>query len=270
MKKFIVAFICVCMMFLLTACSASDYKNATALLTEGKYEEAIAAFEALGDYKDSAAKIEEAKTALKIENAKELLCKGTWFFNGGSDSTVNNISFTKENAIIGQTYFDGNGAQNKEDVNCSYTIDSENIIVTLADMSELKISYEVDGDEIELGEDEYFTPEEVEEGLEGYWTLFYTETLLGSTGSHEYIYHYKDGKVVFESASTAYGTTNGEYYYYGPHSGTYKVDENGLTVDARNSWQFGFNIIDGEVVMVRCERVCKRTDGFKGENGFDF
>ena len=40
------------------------YKAAEALLAEGKYDEAISAFEALGDYKDAAGHIEEAKKAI--------------------------------------------------------------------------------------------------------------------------------------------------------------------------------------------------------------
>ena len=42
----------------------NQYKAAEALLAEGKYDEAISAFEALGDYKDAAGHIEEAKKAI--------------------------------------------------------------------------------------------------------------------------------------------------------------------------------------------------------------
>ena len=268
MKKarIIVLLLAVAIMFLFTACSNSEYKNAVKLLEEGNYTEAIAAFESLGDYEDSKTKLEEAKTALKIEEAKALLFNGTWFFNGGTDYTVNNISFTEEAAIIGQTYYDGNGRHDKEDVSCAYTVDSENIVVTLADGSELKISYSVKKDKIKLGKNEYFTAKEVEEGLQGYWTTKENTEY----GKKEYIYYYKNGNVKFEYASEAMGYNDGSYYYYGPKTGTYVMDNDGLSVDASNSWQFGFNIIDGEVAMVRCTSVCKRTSGFKGEDGYSF
>lgn len=41
--------LCMC----LSACDSSDYKAAERLFEEGKYEEAVAAFTALGNYKDS-------------------------------------------------------------------------------------------------------------------------------------------------------------------------------------------------------------------------
>lgn len=265
-SRIIVLVLAVAIMFLFTACNSTDYKNAVTLLEEGNYAEAITAFEALADYKDSHEKLEEAKSGLMREQVVELLSNKTWFFNGGSDSTVNNISFTEEAATIGQTYYDGNGRHDKEDVSCAYTVDSENIVVTLADGSELKISYTIKDDTINLGNNEYFTAKEVEEGLQGYWTTKENTEY----GKKEYIYYYKNGNVKFEYASEAIGYNDGSYYYYGPKTGTYVMDNDGLSVDASNSWQFGFNIIDGEVAMVRCTSVCKRTSGFKGEDGYSF
>ena len=49
-----------------------NYAKAEALLAEGKYAEAITAFEALGDYKDSAAKAQEAQSALLAEEQARL------------------------------------------------------------------------------------------------------------------------------------------------------------------------------------------------------
>ena len=48
------------------------YKNAEALFETGQYEEAITAFEALGDYKDSATRITEAEISIKErDNARD-------------------------------------------------------------------------------------------------------------------------------------------------------------------------------------------------------
>lgn len=262
-SRIIVLVLAVAIMFLFTACNSTDYKNAVTLLEEGNYAEAITAFEALADYKDSHEKLEEAKSGLMREQVVELLSNKTWFFNGGSDSTVNNISFTEEAATIGQTYYDGNGRHDKEDVSCAYTVDSENIVVTLADGSELKISYTIKDDTIKLGKNEYFTAKEVEKGIQGYWGIRYKNT-------NEYIYHYKNGQVTFESAAKALLYDDGSYYYYAPKKGTYVMDDEGLTVDASNKWQFGFGIIDGEVVALRGGEPCERVNGFKGEDGYKF
>ena len=49
--------LCLC----LCSCKSSDYKKAMSLYEAGEYEQAIAAFEALADYKDSVQKIDECK-----------------------------------------------------------------------------------------------------------------------------------------------------------------------------------------------------------------
>ncbi|MDD6158396.1 MAG: hypothetical protein PUC52_03070 [bacterium] len=62
--------LCMC----LSACDSSDYKAAERLFEEGKYEEAVAAFTALGNYKDSEHKLDE----VSYYWAKQLLEDGYW------------------------------------------------------------------------------------------------------------------------------------------------------------------------------------------------
>ena len=62
--------LCMC----LSACDSSDYKAAERLFEEGKYEEAVAAFTALGNYKDSEHKLDE----VNYYWAKQLLEDGYW------------------------------------------------------------------------------------------------------------------------------------------------------------------------------------------------
>ena len=64
--------ICICSC--LSACDSSDYKAADKLFLDGKYEEAIAAFKALGNYKDSEHRTDEASYYW----AKQLLNDGNW------------------------------------------------------------------------------------------------------------------------------------------------------------------------------------------------
>lgn len=49
---------------------SGNYNSAVTLMNEGKYEEAIAVFEGLGDYKDSSAKINECTALIEEERAK--------------------------------------------------------------------------------------------------------------------------------------------------------------------------------------------------------
>ncbi len=50
-----------CAVLTLSGCKSSDYRKATELMDNGSYDYAIAIFEELGDYKDSADKIAECK-----------------------------------------------------------------------------------------------------------------------------------------------------------------------------------------------------------------
>lgn len=202
----------------------------------------------------------------------QLLEKGVWFFNGGSDATVNRLRFKKNKAEICQIHTDGNGQHMGEDTQFSYTMDEENITIRLADGSELIIPYNVDGEALTIGNNEYLTPEQIEADLQGYWGLRRKDTnpLLGTPSEHEYIVYINKGTIKYEYAAKAYGGSNGEYYYYGPHEGTYTVDDRGLTVNVTNNYQFAFNIVDGKAVMVRCGMLMSPATGFKGEYGYSF
>ena len=198
--------------------------------------------------------------------------KGVWFFNGGSDATVNRLEFKKNRAAICQIYTDGNGQHMGDDTQFSYTLDEENITIQLADGSELVIPYNIDGEALTIGNNEYLTPEQIEADLQGYWGLRKkdTDTPWGASSEHEYIVYINKGTIKYEYAAKAYGGSNGEYYYYGPHNGTYTVDERGLTVNVTNNYQFAFNIVDGKAVMVRCGVLMSPATGFKGEYGYSF
>ena len=200
--------------------------------------------------------------------------KGVWFFNGGSDATVNRLEFKKNRAAICQIYTDGNGQHMGDDTQFSYTLDEENITIQLADGSELVIPYNIDGEALTIGNNEYLTPEQIEADLQGYWGLREkdTDTPWGAPSEHEYIVYINKGTIKYEYAAKAYGGSNGEYYYYGPHNGTYTVDERGLTVNVTNSYQsaFAFNIVDDKAVMVWYGALMSPATGFKGENGYSF
>ena len=59
-KKLLCLMICL-LCVTLTSCKSQDYENAQALLDAGEFDQAEQAFSDLGDYKDSAEKIKEAK-----------------------------------------------------------------------------------------------------------------------------------------------------------------------------------------------------------------
>lgn len=74
MRKYICLCLALMLCLCLCACKSSDYKKAMSLFETGEYEEAIAAFEALGEYKDSVQKIDECK----YEAAVDLMESGSF------------------------------------------------------------------------------------------------------------------------------------------------------------------------------------------------
>lgn len=61
MRKFLCMCLVLTLCLCLCSCKSSDYKKAMSLYETGEYAEAMATFEALGDYKDSVQKIDECK-----------------------------------------------------------------------------------------------------------------------------------------------------------------------------------------------------------------
>ena len=66
MKKFLGIILVLALVCSLCACDSSDYKKASDALAAGDYEAALAGFEALADYKDSADKVSECRYQLAL------------------------------------------------------------------------------------------------------------------------------------------------------------------------------------------------------------
>lgn len=73
-KKITISILTLIIMLTLTACNITDYKNAMELYNSGNYQEALAAFDKLADYKDSS----EMVTKCKYETAKSLFSSGNF------------------------------------------------------------------------------------------------------------------------------------------------------------------------------------------------
>lgn len=251
--------------------SECKYLIAEALFQEGNYTDAIAAYEEVSGYKDANAKIEEAEQQMMYALYAPVFAAldgQTWFYASTSVNEVKSLTFTQDKVTQAYIFYDGNGPHSGMDGEFSYAVNDAAIVVSTMN-GEMEIPYTMDGDQIVLGAGDYFTPQQVEEALQGYWGLAdVTYNMFTGFVSSEYVYYFENGNVTFESATAAYG--GGGYYYYGPYEGTYTVDANGLTVDAKNNWQFGFLISEGEVVMTRCGNLCSPASGFKGEDGYSF
>ena len=249
-----------------------DYGKACALFESGDYETALPIFESLGTYNDSAAKVEEAKTAIMLQKYGDVLDAldgNFWFYNGGNDTTLNRISFSGTTATIAQVTFDGNGKHDNGSKDYPITVDDNNIIVDLGS-SELKISYTLSGSKITLGKNEYFTADDVNAGIQGYWKSRVSMTIFGTRTVTEKNIYFSNGGVVSEKASLANGSTSGEYYYFGPYEGTYKINFGGFDTNMSHGSEWFFNIVNGKVVVLDFDHLCERTNSLPGQYGYSF
>lgn len=78
MKRLIALVLCLVMAVSLCGCSKLDYNKAVELYEAGGYEGAKAAFEALGDYEDSAEYAAKAQLAIDYRDAIELYAEENW------------------------------------------------------------------------------------------------------------------------------------------------------------------------------------------------
>lgn len=308
-----VAFITVAVLTfaLLAGCQGMDYDKAKGLYDEGKYEEALAVFNSLGDYEDSKDMVVACKYGManalfdegdyqaaadmyaeisgykdsdkKAQKAKHsallatygdaigLLEGNTWYFNGGSDTVLKCLTFEDGVAKITEVTFDGNGRHEAKANELDYTIDDSQISLILKDGSEMAIPYTVKKSSITLGDGEYFSAEQIDEGLQGYWKLTAEENPLGSkVVKYEYNWHIADGKMTYQYANEGLNLAPGEYYYLDPATAPYKLTLGGFDSNLGHSREFGFNIIDGKVALLRYDHVASPADGMPDVNSYQF
>ena len=204
------------------------------------------------------------------EDVFKAVSANIWFYNGGEDTVLNYIAFRENKASLNQVYFDGNGFHKNDTEECPYTISDEEIIVSAKD-GEFVIPYRLSGEEIVLGEGEYFSPDQMEEGLQGYWTCTTVSNFAEFSGKRNIHYLFVDhGTLKSEQAAEAVDGTDGEYYYFGPEEGSYKLGTGGFITEMRHGNEWFFNIIGGKPTILHYDNVCTPADGFPGQDGYSF
>ena len=199
---------------------------------------------------------------------KEELNGQTFYYNGGSDNSLNGLIFKDNKVTIKNVYYDGNGKHEGTENQYEYTINNETI--TISNSEKTTIKYEKDDDSIKLDDGKtYFNEKDIKEQLKGYWNSTESGYVLGMITKGQYNVYIEDNKITYESASLAYNTSN-DYYYYGPYSGEYKLNFGGFETSMKNGNTFFFNIIDNKVVLLHYNHVCTESDGLLGERWYSF
>lgn len=252
-----------------------DYKTAMALFKAESYEEALAAFTDLGNYKDSKKYADDCSHKIMLEKYKDVFAAlngKTWYFNGGSNTVLNKITFNGDKANLGQVYFDGNGKHDNGTSTLTIDVDANTLIVTLKDNSKLRISYTLSGSTIKLDKSKYLTIEEVEEQLQGYWHYKSSSSFWGPTLYSETCLYINNGSITYEEANQGYNLPSNQYYYSGPYTSTYKLEfgylKTSFTYLEGQNWYW--NIINGKATPLNWDHVCTPTNKLPGRNGYKF
>lgn len=297
MKKLSLFLLSLIMLISLTACDSGDYKKAKKLYERGQYSEAAAIFEGLGDYEDSSEKVKQCKyqqalalaadrefdRAIKaftelgdyedcterlaaVQNEKavvEAMEGQVWYYNGGSKTKLNSISFDKTSATVVKIVHDGNGKHESGRGSYPYEVGKKCITVKVDD-KDLVINYTLKDGVLSLEKNQYLSKDQVAKGLEGYWNSLEKRYILEKLYVEEYNVYIKNGKLKFEHA---FLHTDGESYdYYEPETISL---ENVFAEDDINGPHYYFNIIDGKPTLLHYDNVCKsvklkKLPGFHG------
>ena len=220
--------------------------------------------------------IADAETQSKLFggiDVRAALMAEPWFSNGGSDTTLNALTFDEDEVTITQIVYAVGGNAVGRHVNSKnavpYTLDESGLTITLLDGSALELTYAASGNRLVLGDGEYLSATQVDEGLQGYWVYYDRYNPYVSNFASDHHVHFEDGVMAYEYATiSAYSSD--EYFYYGPYEGAYTLGlgkfETDIDVD-----EFAFNIIDGSPVLLYYDQVCTPTDeGFPGRYGYRF
>lgn len=199
---------------------------------------------------------------------KAKLSGNTWYYNGGSNTVLNVITFTEENATISQLMFDGNGAHEESAGDFEYSVDDSNVVVKMADGSETSIPYTLEGEDFKLGGGDYFTLEEVDAGIQGIWsTGKYSSTVIGRSLASLHEIQFSDGMVSSQNATSS--EENGTYYsVHDPTS--YSLGNGTLETDMMQGNSWFFNIIDGTPTILHYDKVCQPVDSFTDVTKFSY
>lgn len=245
-----------------------NYGKGKAAFEAGDFKAAAEYYASCGDYEDAQAQAAAAELEqMKLDYAPVLaaLDNGIWYYDDTSVNVLNSLTFSGTEAILTETWYDGNGRHPGEGEAVSFTVDDSNI--TIQAQEPLVIPYQLTDDKIELGTGDYFSVEQAEEAIQGYWKLYKLNFVLGRITASEYNMYIENGTIKEENASTsAYG--NG-YFYYGPHEGTYVFDATGLVVTMHNGDFYGILIEEGVIVPCQFANCFKPSDGLPGEDGYN-
>lgn len=248
------------------------YEKANKLEQEEKFEDALAIYKEIEEYENSKEKIKMLKRkVLNLEGVADLINNKVLYYNDGDNTILCQITFTENEATIKKVKFSGNGQGILSTDVYNWDLDTEKIIVS----EDLSIPYKSENENITFDDGKYFTPEQVTEGIQGYWKLRKTTYVLGRFITSEHNIYINGDKITAQDATEAsYGYA--DYYYSDPEEKTYSLDignikaTNGDGTISGTFMGFNFNIIDNQIKVLHYDKVMEKTDGLPDVNSYSF
>lgn len=194
-----------------------------------------------------------------FEKEKAALNDTKWFSAVETSNSVVVWDFYEESLQRSKYFFDGNGIHDSDKDTAEYELEKDIIKVKFED-EELLIPYTFENDEIRLEQGKYFSVQDIEDGIQGCWTLH--------KKSNEYNVQFNAGTMINESAARAY--TGDGYYYYGPNEGAYTVGNGKFETEAKHGGEYFFNVYDGKVNLYHYGEQMTSSNGLPGEDGYVF
>ncbi|MBE6765140.1 MAG: hypothetical protein E7546_04600 [Ruminococcaceae bacterium] len=260
------------------------YNRGCELISASDFAGASAMFEKISGYRDSDEKFDFCRIEqmyLQYPNVFALLQDKVWYFNysGESPYSVRSITFTKERAIIKEVIIGGNGREFKHDKKHRFEITDTKIKVRIDDENVLYIPYEINGDTITIGKGGhgYYTPEQIDAAIQGYWRANDSDAalslqLFGKVLDGADCVHFNKGSYTLEYASEGYDLPAGRYYYFGPYSGKYTISHGCIEMSNKSHGtdEWFFTVVEGEIALYHYTDRAYKTTGLPGRNGYNF
>lgn len=207
----------------------------------------------------------------KFSAEKAALVGSKWF---SGEETYNSIvvwNFYDESVEQAKYFVDGNGIHDSEKKVAEYTMQKDAIKIVF-DNEELLIPYTFENDKIILKKGEFFTPEDIEREIQGFWTLHKKDYIAAVSMSteNEYNIQFDNGIMRNESAAKAYRGAPGEYYYYGPDEGEYTIGDGKFETETKHGNEYFFNVYGGKVNILHYGDEMKRAERLPGQDGYKF
>lgn len=202
---------------------------------------------------------------------KAAIVGAKWYGEAETSNSIIVWEFFEESVCRSQYFIDGNGQHESTKNTGSYKFKSDVIEIKFED-TDYVLPYTFSNGEFVLDGGKLLSAEDVKEQIQGHWNSRESSyNPLTGFSSAEHHVEFTGNQFEIENASEAYRGAPGEYYYYGPYTGTYEIGDGCFICDDYHlASSYFFLVKDGQAVIYRYNHEYKRGGEFPRQNGYEF